>query len=76
VCIDQNISFVGGLDLCFGRWDNKSHDLFDDREQVKFPGKDFSNPRTKDFLDVNRPEEDLMDRNKYPRMPWHDCHCK
>ncbi|RLO06865.1 hypothetical protein DYB28_007351, partial [Aphanomyces astaci] len=39
-------------------------------------GKDYSNPRIKDFVDVHRPDIDLMDRNLNPRMPWHDCHCK
>ncbi|KAI6194536.1 Phospholipase [Aphelenchoides besseyi] len=27
--IDQLIAFVGGLDLCYGRWDNSSHPLSD-----------------------------------------------
>ncbi|XP_067950671.1 phospholipase D1-like [Watersipora subatra] len=29
VCIDQTIAFLGGLDLCFGRWDNSEHRLTD-----------------------------------------------
>lgn len=37
-----------------------------------FPGKDYSNPREKDFHDLDKPYEDLYDRNKVPRMPWHD----
>ena len=37
VCVDQSVAFVGGLDLCFGRWDNAKHSLFDD-EDPKFPG--------------------------------------
>ncbi|KAF0685099.1 Aste57867_22973 [Aphanomyces stellatus] len=75
VCVDQSVAFVGGLDLCFGRWDNAAHNLFEPAPRV-FPGKDFSNPRIKDFVDVHRPDEDLMDREANPRMPWHDCHCK
>ncbi|CAK4078868.1 unnamed protein product [Aphanomyces euteiches] len=75
LCVDQSVAFVGGLDLCFGRWDTASHALFEPMEKM-FPGKDYSNPRIKDFVQVNRPEEDLMDRNVNPRMPWHDCHCK
>ncbi|RHY14600.1 hypothetical protein DYB36_004964 [Aphanomyces astaci] len=71
VCIDQRMAFVGGLDLCFGRWDNARHDLFEPKAR-----KDYSNPRIKDFVDVHRPDVDLMDRNLNPRMPWHDCHCK
>ena len=29
VVIDQTLAFVGGIDLCFGRWDNACHKLHD-----------------------------------------------
>jgi len=29
VIIDQSIAFMGGIDLCYGRWDDDSHQLFD-----------------------------------------------
>jgi len=29
VIVDRSIAFVGGIDLCFGRWDTHSHDLTD-----------------------------------------------
>ncbi|KAG6868613.1 hypothetical protein C0993_000416 [Termitomyces sp. T159_Od127] len=35
-------------------------------------GKDYSNPRVTDFHTLNKPEEDMYDRSKVPRMPWHD----
>ncbi|TDH65126.1 uncharacterized protein CCR75_000449 [Bremia lactucae] len=77
VSIDQRISFVGGLDLCFGRWDTHQHELFDEPEKpTNFLGKDFSNPRVKDFIEVDHPNEDMIDRNEVPRMPWHDCHSR
>ncbi|KAG1700187.1 hypothetical protein DVH05_011995 [Phytophthora capsici] len=77
VSIDQRVSFVGGLDLCFGRWDTHSHELFDEPGRpTDFVGKDYSNPRVKDFIEVDRPDEDMIDRNEVPRMPWHDCHCR
>lgn len=25
VCIDQTTAFVGGIDLCYGRWDTSEH---------------------------------------------------
>lgn len=34
------------------------------------PGKDYSNPRQSDFYDLHKPEEDMYDRTKVPRMPW------
>jgi phosphatidylserine/phosphatidylglycerophosphate/cardiolipin synthase-like enzyme len=43
---------------------------------TNFIGKDFSNPRIKDFIDVHQAEKDLIDRTKCPRMPWHDVHCR
>jgi hypothetical protein len=33
-------------------------------------GKDYSNPRVSDFHTLNKPEEDMYDRTKTPRMPW------
>ncbi|KAG6973427.1 hypothetical protein JG688_00003524 [Phytophthora aleatoria] len=77
VSVDQRVSFVGGLDLCFGRWDTHGHELFDESSKpTNFVGKDFSNPRVKDFVEVDHPDEDMIDRNEVPRMPWHDCHCR
>ncbi|KNZ80910.1 hypothetical protein J132_03610 [Termitomyces sp. J132] len=74
--IDQAIAFMGGLDLCFGRWDTPQHVLVDDTEGTDqpeiWPGKDYSNPRITDFHTLNKPEEDMYDRTKVPRMPWHD----
>ncbi|KAF8120583.1 phospholipase D [Boletus edulis] len=74
--IDQTIAFMGGIDLCFGRWDTPQHVLVDDPEvslkTTIWPGKDYSNPRVLDFHTLHKPEEDMYDRSKVPRMPWHD----
>lgn len=29
VIVDQTYAFVGGIDLCYGRWDNNKHNLTD-----------------------------------------------
>ncbi|XP_053600044.1 phospholipase D2 isoform X2 [Plodia interpunctella] len=29
VCVDQTVAFVGGIDLCYGRWDDHRHRLTD-----------------------------------------------
>ncbi|RLN92276.1 hypothetical protein BBJ28_00020242, partial [Nothophytophthora sp. Chile5] len=75
VCIDQSLAFVGGLDLCFGRYDHHGHPLSDPGDDPIWKGKDYSNPIIKDFVRVNKPFEDLIDRSSQPRMPWHDVHC-
>ncbi|XP_028397281.1 phospholipase D1-like [Dendronephthya gigantea] len=128
VCIDQKVAFLGGLDLCYGRWDNCRHFLTDcdsefvpstysktekvianignifmtatanaipnfseiteERTKTKeakisrsrkllgrarlWRGKDYSNPIIKDFVDLHKPEQDIIDRSSTNRMPWHD----
>ena len=87
ICIvDQMIAFVGGIDLCFGRWDTPQHLVaddkltgFEDSEVPKdadhcqlWPGKDYSNPRVQDFYALDKPYEEMYDRSRVPRMPWHD----
>ena len=71
VCIDQQVAFVGGLDLCFGRWDRPSHPLFDTSPAL-WPGIDYSNSRVCDFAGVENWTRDSVNREKVPRMPWHD----
>ncbi|TID12980.1 hypothetical protein CANINC_005079 [Pichia inconspicua] len=115
--IDHTVCFLGGIDLCFGRYDTPDHVLVDDStypfdshvskknhdnsansdvsmkppntsdsgvssenindfqsEFQVFSGKDYSNPRIKDFYELTVPHEDMYDRNVVPRMPWHDVH--
>lgn len=87
VCVvDHLIGFCGGVDLCFGRWDTPEHRVVDDKptgfEEGPFPrdtdhaqcwpGKDYSNARVLDFYDLHDPFEEMYDRRKVPRMPWHD----
>ncbi|KKA25754.1 Phospholipase D [Rasamsonia emersonii CBS 393.64] len=84
--VDHTLAFVGGIDLCFGRWDTPQHPVTDDKptgfetsDMPKdadhcqlWPGKDYSNPRVQDFYDLDKPYEEMYDRNVIPRMPWHD----
>lgn len=74
--IDGNIAFMGGLDLCFGRWDTNQHPLADahpsDLNNIVFPGQDFNNARIADFQDVAHPDNNKLDRKTSSRMGWSD----
>ncbi|KAI9248403.1 hypothetical protein BY458DRAFT_560172 [Sporodiniella umbellata] len=76
VVIDNRIAFVGGIDLCFGRWDTHAHRLADfhsaDPTYEIFPGQDYSDARLKDFINVKEWDMRLVDKTIIPRMPWHD----
>lgn len=37
--IDHELAFVGGLDLCFGRWDTPEHILTDDKDDGRYTEK-------------------------------------
>ncbi|WWD04615.1 hypothetical protein V865_002686 [Kwoniella europaea PYCC6329] len=77
--IDETIAFMGGLDLCYGRWDTSQHILIDDDhttpdgpEGPVWRGKDYANERVMEYSNLDKPFEDMFDRSKVPRMPWHD----
>ena len=57
VVVDNHYACIGGLDLCFGRWDTHSHPLADvhptDPFATLFPGQDYNNARIMDFQHVD-----------------------
>ncbi|GAA5890838.1 hypothetical protein JCM6882_008831 [Rhodosporidiobolus microsporus] len=57
VIVDNVVACIGGLDICFGRWDVGSHPLSDvhptDFSRTLFAGQDFNNARVQDYLDVD-----------------------
>ncbi|XP_023734073.1 phospholipase D zeta 1 [Lactuca sativa] len=74
VIVDNDICFIGGLDLCFGRYDSHDHKVGDDPATL-WPGKDYYNPRESEPNSWEDTMKDELDRKNYPRMPWHDVHC-
>ncbi|KAI4331373.1 hypothetical protein MLD38_029564 [Melastoma candidum] len=54
-------AFLGGIDLCDGRYDTPEHRLFRDLDNIF--KDDFHNPT-------------FPAGAKAPRQPWHDLHCK
>ncbi|GAB4855615.1 Phospholipase D zeta 1 [Ancistrocladus abbreviatus] len=74
VIVDYQICFIGGLDLCFGRYDTAEHKVGDFPPLV-WPGKDYYNPRESEPNSWEDMMKDELDRGMYPRMPWHDVQC-
>lgn len=74
VIVDYQICFIGGLDLCFGRYDTVEHRVGDCPSHI-WPGKDYYNPRESEPNSWEESMKDELDRERYPRMPWHDVHC-
>ncbi|KAF3483297.1 phospholipase D Active site domain-containing protein [Arthroderma uncinatum] len=74
--VDGKTAFMGGLDLCFGRWDTYQHSIADvhpaDVKQAVFPGQDYNNARVLDFQDVVHWENNQLDRKSNSRMGWSD----
>lgn len=74
--IDGKIAFMGGLDMCFGRWDTNQHAIADfhpaNLDDIVFPGQDYNNARVLDFQDVAHWEQNQLDRKATPRMGWSD----
>jgi len=63
VTIDSEVSYIGGIDLAFGRWDNAEHNLYADPNIYK---NDIYNPKLHNKFDVQT----------QPRMPWQDVHAR
>ncbi|KAJ2931072.1 hypothetical protein H1R20_g6021, partial [Candolleomyces eurysporus] len=78
VIVDNHWASIGGLDLCFGRWDTHNHPLADvhptDFSLTLFPGQDYNNARIMDFKDVYNYASNTLSMLESARMPWHDVH--
>ncbi|KAM9989731.1 hypothetical protein ACTFIY_005778 [Dictyostelium cf. discoideum] len=72
--IDQEIAFVGGIDICLMRYETSKFQLTDDQGK-RFPGKDYGN-LLGTVIRTGDPKKDQFDRKECPRMPWHDVHTK
>ncbi|KAK4142412.1 uncharacterized protein C8A04DRAFT_13240 [Dichotomopilus funicola] len=66
--IDGKIAFMGGLDMCHPIADAHPGNIDD----VIFPGQDYNNARVYDFEDVQKWENNKLDRTKSSRMGWSD----
>ncbi|KAL8946216.1 MAG: hypothetical protein Q9222_007361 [Ikaeria aurantiellina] len=74
--IDGKTAFMGGLDLCYGRWDLNQHPIADchpsNIADTVFPGQEYNNARVLDFQDVSHWQNNQLDRRVGSRMGWSD----
>ena len=76
VIVDQSVAFVGGIDLCAGRYDDETFPLYDQKTPYTWPGKDYQNtfqfdngtPETTNWFKDG--QENV--RHNFPRCPWED----
>ena len=77
VIIDQEYAYVGGLDLCWGRYDTNEHIIVEKEnndEIYNFPFIDYCNARINDFSNVAEYLIENVNRKNKVKMPWHDIH--
>jgi len=70
IIVDQSIAFMGGLDLCYGRYEWPGYhvvDYFLDKETEVYHGQDYNNVRIKDFDNLENYDTCLIDKNKDPQ---------
>ncbi|XP_019701186.1 phospholipase D1 isoform X2 [Harpegnathos saltator] len=65
VVVDQSLAFLGGIDLCYGRWDNNEHRLIDlesiHQSSIYIPSKDkLTNTSSKKILTRNTQKHVLL----------------
>ncbi|KAL8767625.1 MAG: hypothetical protein Q9194_005928 [Teloschistes cf. exilis] len=74
--VDGKTAFMGGLDLCYGRWDLNQHAIADchpsNLNDTVFPGQEYNNARVLDFQDVSHWQNNKLDRTVSSRMGWSD----
>ncbi|KAL2807962.1 phospholipase D/nuclease [Aspergillus granulosus] len=76
IICDQQIAFIGGIDLSYGRWDTIQHPISDahpgNLDDIVFPGQDYNNARVMDFKNLDNWEHNRLSRLTTSRMGWQD----
>uniref|UniRef100_A0A8C1I673 Phospholipase n=1 Tax=Cyprinus carpio TaxID=7962 RepID=A0A8C1I673_CYPCA len=68
VVIDQSVAFVGGIDLAYGRWDDREHRLTDVGSVTRSVGLDSSTPRKKVSTSGNSSRSMAGDSMDLPKL--------
>eukprot|EP01105_Mastigella_eilhardi_P026461 TRINITY_DN7694_c0_g1_i1.p1 TRINITY_DN7694_c0_g1~~TRINITY_DN7694_c0_g1_i1.p1 ORF type:complete len:1090 (-),score=267.05 TRINITY_DN7694_c0_g1_i1:1301-4570(-) len=73
VVLDDQVAFVGGIDLCYGRYEEPFKYPIVDPDAASFPGHDYTNCNI--VGESNGPcTQEVLNRKNKPRLPWHDIH--
>lgn len=73
VCCDRVFATLGGLDVCWGRFDVGAHPVGDPDNHFFPQGVDYYNSAF-DFVEVDDINQQRFSRKEVPRMAWHDVH--
>ena len=76
VVVDNTVAFVGGIDLCSGRFDTHRHPLFDPLPPYLFPADDYLNPQvetTCNRLFKEEPWPPISDLSVFPLLFLCSC---
>ncbi len=79
--VDQKTAFLGGFDVCFGRWDTPEHPIIEEPNELglyHYPGLDYGNMRTCDLQNVQEYKKESIDRQSQVRNQWriHGTRCR
>ena len=79
VIIDKIIGYIGGFDLCWGRYDNNEHPIYEGPNKDNtylFPFMDYANERIKELSNNKDYKSSMISRKTDQRLPWHDVHAR
>ncbi|KAH3757901.1 phospholipase D1 [Pelomyxa schiedti] len=73
VVVDDQVAFVGGIDLCYGRYEEPWSYPIVEPTPKSFPAHDYTNCNT--VGETNGPwTREVLNRATQARLPWHDIH--
>ncbi|KAG8850840.1 hypothetical protein FRB96_009577 [Tulasnella sp. 330] len=72
--VDNHRACIGGLDMCFGRWDTHNQYVVENFAPKTAIRQDYNNGRVLDFQQVDNYVSNQVSILETSRMPWHDVH--
>ncbi|KAL0491009.1 phospholipase D alpha [Acrasis kona] len=72
ILVCDDVSYIGGLDMTYGRFDTNEHPLFATTSEF---GSQWYN-RVNPALNIITEAQYNNSKGTLPRQPWHDIHCR